>query len=211
MSEVEEAEFTRGLRELNSAYGLVGDETALDTCLQHFRVLLKWNRVMNLVGDLTVQTAISRHYGESLFLASRLDPDWQRVVDFGTGAGFPGIGVGAAWPLREVDLLEIRQKRIAFLREATRDIRNMRVVAGDAAIYERHADAVISRAVDVRSILQFADKHKIPCCLLLGETDADQWHSQLIRDRKHCELYPVPWRTRSVVVTVRPTPADPKG
>lgn len=203
----EGAEFLDGLRKLNEAYALGLGETAFHVCHQHFQVLRKWNRVMNLVGDLTLESAIHRHYGESLFLATRMQPNWTRVADFGAGAGFPGIGIGAALPHTKVDLLEIRRKRVAFLKEATRGCPNIHVEAGAAEKYEQTLDAVTGRAVDIGSILRFADKRGIACCLLVGEADAERWVSQISHEHDRCEIMGVPWRPRSVVMSIHPIPA----
>lgn len=209
MSDAAEVRFSTGLREMGDRYGFVVSDAAIETCLRHFRVLLKWNRVMNLIGDLTVESAVYRHYGESLFLATVLEAGCTRVADYGSGAGFPGIGVGAMRPEVRVDLLEIRQKRVAFLREATRSARNMRVLSGSAEDYPEALDAVVARAVDIGQIVDFASRRGVPATLLIGEVDAEKWRERLRKQGYHCASVAVPWRPQSVVFSARLAVVDP--
>lgn len=204
MSEPEDIAFSTGLRDLSERYGLGVSESAMEICLQHFRVLRRWNRVINLIGDLSVESAVFRHYGESLFLASVLDPSFRRIADYGSGAGFPGIGIVALRPDVQVDLLEVRQKRIAFLREATRGVENVHVIGGPAYDYQGVFDAVTARAVDIGQILAFAVRHRVSAGLLIGAADAARWRDRLIGQGTHPEVFPVPWKQQSVVFVIDP-------
>lgn len=208
MISVTESQVAAGLLELGKQYGIPLGETAVSVCLEHFRVLLKWNRVMNLVGDLTVETAVGRHYGESLFLSSTLSSGWRRVVDYGSGAGFPGIGIGALEPDAHVTLLEIRQKRVAFLREATRSIANLSVFGGQASNFPDVLDVVVARAVDIGEVLEFAANRGVPAVLLVGLADAER-HAGLLKEQgRRSTITPVPWRPLSVVFSAYPQVAS---
>jgi 16S rRNA (guanine527-N7)-methyltransferase len=93
--------------------------TALDAALGTFTVeLARWGARMNLVGS-TEPAAIARHIHDSLAAAEHL-PEGARVVDLGTGAGFPGIPLALARPDLRMELVEIREKRVAFLRHVAR-------------------------------------------------------------------------------------------
>ena len=204
MNSLMESQVSAALLELGEQYGIALSESAVNVCLQHFRVLLKWNRVMNLVGDLTVENAVRRHYGESLFLSIALGASWRRVVDYGSGAGFPGIGIGALRADFQVTLLEIRQKRVAFLREATRSVANLNVFGGSAIDYPDALDVVVARAVDIGEVLDFATHRGVPACLLVGSVDAEKWASRLDEQGRHYTIASVPWRPQSVVLSVDP-------
>lgn len=204
MSAVTESQVAAELLKLGEQYGISLSEAAVNVCLQHFRVLLKWNRVMNLVGDLTAETAVRRHYGESLFLSSTLSSGWRRVVDYGSGAGFPGIGIGALQPDFQVTLLEIRQKRVAFLREATRSIANLSVFGGQASDYPDALDVVVARAVDIGEVLEFASHRGVPAVLLVGSADAEKHAGRLKEQGRRSTITPVPWRPLSVVFSAYP-------
>lgn len=118
----------------------------------HHELLLRWNRVINLTRIEDPQEAIERHYGESLFLASYLPQGLSRIVDIGSGGGFPGVPVAVIRPECSLTLVESHQRKAVFLREATRDLPNVRVIARRAEELEESFDWVIVRAVAWRDI-----------------------------------------------------------
>ena len=83
--------------------------------------LTRWGARMNLVGS-TEPAALERHFEDSLAGAEAL-PDSARVVDLGSGAGFPGIPIALARRDVRLTLVEVREKRLAFLRHAIRELR----------------------------------------------------------------------------------------
>jgi 16S rRNA (guanine527-N7)-methyltransferase len=88
----------------------------------HLKVLESWSKRINLVGPTELQHYWKRHALDSAQLV-QLEPHAKRWVDFGSGAGFPGLVVAcmlAETPGAQVDLVEISAKRVAFLREAIR-------------------------------------------------------------------------------------------
>ncbi len=86
----------------------------------HFRELRRWNPVLSLVGPGTAEELVERHYGESLAALPLLAPGRRRLVDLGSGAGFPGFVLAAARPDLEVTLVEARQRKWSFLLAACR-------------------------------------------------------------------------------------------
>lgn len=92
-----------------------------DPALAEFvRELARWGERMNLVGS-TDPDAISRHVDDALAAVPQL-PQGLSVVDLGSGAGFPGIPIAIARRDLRVSLVEIREKRIAFLRHVVRTL-----------------------------------------------------------------------------------------
>src|ERR1700738_4164741 len=89
--------------------------------------MIRWNQSINLTTVTDPAEAVERHYGESLLLAEHLTAG--RVVDIGSGAGFPGIPVAVVRPECHVTLVESHQRKAVFLREATRQMSNVRVIA----------------------------------------------------------------------------------
>jgi len=86
----------------------------------HYETLAEWGRGMSLIGPGTEDEAVERHYGESLAALGWIDGERRgRLVDIGTGAGFPGFAIAAARPRLEVFLVESRQRKWAFLRAAS--------------------------------------------------------------------------------------------
>jgi 16S rRNA (guanine527-N7)-methyltransferase len=84
--------------------------------------LVKWNRKMNLVGPSDWRTVFDRLVVDSLFLADFLDglslPDRPLCLDFGAGAGLPGIPLRVLWQQGDYWLVEVREKRATFMKSA---------------------------------------------------------------------------------------------
>jgi 16S rRNA (guanine527-N7)-methyltransferase len=107
--------------------------------------LTRWRRSMNLTGDLSPE-GLADHAMESV-LGANLIVHGARVIDVGSGAGFPGLPIGIARSDVAMSLLEPRSKRAAFLRHVVRDLAlpNMRVV-------ESRAEDVGGQTFDVATI-----------------------------------------------------------
>ncbi len=134
-------------RELVRRCSGVSDQQA-ELLERHYELMCRWNRVLNLTRLERLEEAVERHYCESLFLADRLPATaGQRIADVGSGAGFPGLPLAIARPELGVTLIESHQRKAVFLREASREIRNVRVVAGRAEEMCESFDWVVSRAV----------------------------------------------------------------
>lgn len=80
-------------------------------------LLNEWNTRMNLTGDTALETALSRLYMDSLapLAVAGLFAEGARVLDVGSGAGFPGLPLAIARPDLQVMLLDSLRKRVAFL------------------------------------------------------------------------------------------------
>lgn len=110
----------------------------------HAALLERWRTAMDLVGP----GPIAHHFDDADAAVEGLDArgDW---VDLGSGAGFPGVALAAAWPEARVQLVERRQKRAAFLEQvvAAAGLRNASVRCLDSATLPAGAyDGVVSRA-----------------------------------------------------------------
>ncbi len=121
---------------------------------EHYHLLLRWNQKINLTRITSLQDAVRYHYCESLYLAQRLPEGPLRIVDIGSGAGFPGIPVAIYRPECAVDLVESHQRKAVFLREAARNLTNVRVLAQRAEAVTDSYDWTISRAVRPEDVLK---------------------------------------------------------
>lgn len=124
----------------------------IQTLQNHYELLLRWNRVLNLTSIDSLEEAVERHYCESVFLAIHLPSKPMRIADIGSGAGFPGIPVAVLRPDCRVALIESHQRKAVFLREASRCIPNVEVLAKRAEDIAERFDHAISRAVSYKDL-----------------------------------------------------------
>jgi len=93
-----------------------GQMAQLQTYLE---LLLRWNAKINLTAIRRAEDCVTRHFGESLYLARWAQLEG-RLLDIGSGAGFPGLALKIPFPDLAVTLLEPTAKKRAFLKEVTR-------------------------------------------------------------------------------------------
>ena len=106
----------KGVAELGLALGRDGR----NKLLQYLALLQKWNQVYNLTAIRGVERMISGHLLDCLAVIPYVTGT--RVLDVGTGAGFPGIPLAVARPDTQVALLDSNHKKSAFLRQAVADL-----------------------------------------------------------------------------------------
>jgi 16S rRNA (guanine527-N7)-methyltransferase len=105
---------------LLTPYAAVSPELAAQLLL-YLDLILKWNERVNLTAIRTPEEIVRRHFGESLFAAAHLGP-CRTLLDFGSGAGFPGLPIQLVHPGVQVTLAESRARKAAFLCEAVRTL-----------------------------------------------------------------------------------------
>lgn len=87
-------------------------------CEAYWQLVKKKNEVMNLTAITDDDEAARRHFLDSLELLKLAELSGARVIDVGTGAGFPGVPLKLAAPDMSLCLLDSLGKRVDFLREA---------------------------------------------------------------------------------------------
>jgi 16S rRNA (guanine527-N7)-methyltransferase len=116
----------------------------------YLRLILKWNARTNLTAIREPEQIVRRHFGESLFAGGHLGI-CASLLDFGSGAGFPGVPIQMMRPDLQVTLAESQGKKVAFLQEAVREL-GLRSGVWAGRVEEmaegRRFDAVTMRAVD---------------------------------------------------------------
>jgi 16S rRNA (guanine527-N7)-methyltransferase len=134
-------------------FGIDLDREAVRAFSLYLDELVRWNEKINLTAVRTEKSITLKHFIDSLSACPYL-PASGRVLDIGSGAGFPGIPITIARPSLRVTLIDSVQKKVAFQRHILRTLglQGAEVVHGraqDLAIQENlggRFDAVISRA-----------------------------------------------------------------
>ena len=97
------------------------DRAALHALFAHYEELRRWSPRLALIGPGTAGEVLARHFGEALAALPLLPAlPFARLVDVGSGAGFPGLVLAAVRPAWEVTLVEARERKWAFLQAAAR-------------------------------------------------------------------------------------------
>lgn len=119
-----------------AAYGAELDDRMTGMFFEYKRMLLEWNEKMNLTAITDDREIILKHFVDSLSILPYVKGAG-RIVDVGTGAGFPGIPLKIVLPALETVLLDSLEKRIRFLEAVTGELG----LSGAEAVHMRAEDA----------------------------------------------------------------------
>ncbi len=211
----------------------------LDQISTYIDLLLRWNARINLTAIRHPEEIVTRHFGESFFMARHLFPPpchpersqakreaigsakskdpypstAPRVLDIGSGAGFPALPLKLWAPQIHLTLLESNNKKASFLREVARalTLTNIDVISDRAEVLAARPDFPRAEVVTLRAVEQFAAilpqavtlmAPSATLALLIG---ADQIpHLTTLTALKWCPQIPVPQsHTRVLSVGVR--------
>jgi len=107
------------VRQLLEPFALSLSSDQIGQLVAYLELLLRWNKRINLTGVRDWESCVSRHFGESLYLGRWVKLNG-RLLDIGSGAGFPGLCLKIIFPDLSVTLLEPVAKKRAFLKEVAR-------------------------------------------------------------------------------------------
>ncbi len=112
-------------------------EEMLDKFSMYARLLVEWNEKMNLTAITDEEGIVIKHFLDSLSLFSVLPESTKKLIDVGTGAGFPGIPLSIANNSFNITLLDSLAKRVNFLNEVcnTLELNNIEAIHGRAEDY----------------------------------------------------------------------------
>jgi 16S rRNA (guanine527-N7)-methyltransferase len=115
----------------------------------YLSLIVRWNARTSLTAIRDEEDILSRHFVESIVCAVAIPRDVRTLLDFGSGAGLPGIPIALCRPEISVTLAESQNKKAAFLREAVRTLELKTRVHGERAEnLTTPFDCVVLRAVD---------------------------------------------------------------
>lgn len=131
-------------------------ELQIKQFLKYYELLVEWNEFMNLTAITEYEDVMKKHFVDSLSLIKTYDVSKSsKVIDVGTGAGFPGLALKIAYPNLKVTLLDSLNKRINFLNHVIEQLglENVETVHGRAEDFAKPGklrekfDVCVSRAV----------------------------------------------------------------
>jgi 16S rRNA (guanine527-N7)-methyltransferase len=148
---------------------------------RYLDLLVKWNARTNLTAVREPAEMVRRHFGESLFAGQHLSSFVEScgtVLDFGSGAGFPGLPIQLLRPELKVTLAESQNKKATFLREVVRTLGLATEVWGgrvEAMPPNRRFDVVTMRAVDDMEVALKAAAARAELRLMVLSTERHGW------------------------------------
>ena len=99
------------------------DDGQVKQFYRFYEMLVEWNKFMNLTGITEYKEIVEKHFVDSVSIVKTIDlKSVKKIIDVGTGAGFPGIPLKIVYPHLEVVLLDSLNKRLKFLNEVIHDL-----------------------------------------------------------------------------------------
>lgn len=130
--------------------GVELDQSQCELLWRYAHMLRERNEHVNLTSITSAEGILTLHMLDSLTIVPHLG-DANRILDVGTGGGFPGVPLAVACPQRKFTLIDGTAKKIRFVEEsvAALDIRNVHVAHARAENYSgsKNFDVVVARAV----------------------------------------------------------------
>jgi 16S rRNA (guanine527-N7)-methyltransferase len=202
-------------RFMESRLGALSD-VAIQSFLSYLQILLRWNARINLTSERTPVGIVERHFVECAYAAMQIPPGISTLLDFGSGAGFPGIPIAICRPEIRVTLAESQHRKAAFLREAVRslplkcEVIDRRVESLPPTLTY---DAVTARAVDkMEESIPIAASRANKFLVLLTSRTKSEHLENLAPDYSWAEPIPLPPRQQSVLlVGWRQSSSVPRG
>ena len=131
---MEYIEFKNRLQESFQTQKIDVSEKQCKKFFEYMKLLIEWNEKINLTAIVEPGQVITKHFLDSLTILNYIGTKQQKIIDVGTGAGFPGIPIKIMDDLSEITLIDSLNKRINFLQEVINknNLKNIRAIHGRA-------------------------------------------------------------------------------
>lgn len=151
---MEKEEFSKIIKDNSKEIGILLNEEQVEQFYIYMELLLQWNEKINLTAITKPEEIILKHFIDSLTIAKEIEKN-AKIVDVGTGAGFPGVPLKIIRKDIEITLLDSLNKRIHFLEEVIQQLKLTKIEAihsrvedfGKDKRYRDTFDYSVSRAV----------------------------------------------------------------
>ena len=151
---MEKQEFVNKLYEKALKIDIKISEKELEKFYQYMKLLIEWNEKMNLTAIIEPNDVILKHFIDSITINKYID-EQSKVMDIGTGAGFPGIPLKILNEDVKMTLVDSLNKRVQFLKEVGKqlELTNIEYIHSRAeelagsSLHRQQYDIVTSRAV----------------------------------------------------------------
>ena len=110
------------LKQTLLAIGVEPSEALLAKFRRYFELLVEWNEKMNLTSILDEEGVYEKHFSDSLLPLKNVGFAGKKVLDIGSGGGFPGLVVALVCPSAEVTVLDATAKKFIFLKEVCKEL-----------------------------------------------------------------------------------------
>lgn len=146
--------FKDTLRDCLNEAGIAYDEMQIELSEKYYKFVIEANKSFNLTRITGERDAARQHFAEAVMLFKYYElPQGARVIDVGSGAGFPGIPIKIFRPDIEMTLLDSSEKKAEFIQTAAEGLgisvnaAAQRAEDAGKASYRESFDAALSRAV----------------------------------------------------------------
>ena len=152
------------LRKAANDIGIELTESQLNKFQKYYEILIETNKVMNLTAITEVNDVVTKHFVDCISLINYFDLKGKKVIDVGTGAGFPGIPLAIIMEDTQFTLMDSLNKRIKFLDNVIEicDLNNVVTVhsraedLGRNSEFRENFDICVSRAVaNLSTLLEY--------------------------------------------------------
>jgi 16S rRNA (guanine527-N7)-methyltransferase len=140
-----------------SPFAISPNEDQLVKIRDYTLLLLKWNRLVGLTSITDPSEIVGRHFGESMYASNLLTVENCRLVDIGTGAGFPGLALKIACPGITLTLIESNKKKCAFLSEVVRKLGFSGVEICPERFEQIRPETILANILTSRAVGRFSE------------------------------------------------------